>query len=795
MDDTWAQLSANIREIHNHNASRLSFEENHRFGYNMVLHKHGEMLYRGVCELVAENVERLARTEIFPAFPQARGVGVGGGAAGAGAVAGMGAGDTTQQSQEGEQLLKAMRKVWDDHTSNMSKLRDILKYMDRVYTKANNVPEIWDAGLDLFLKHIIRPPIQAHVVDAVLSLIRIERDGFPINRSAVRECVDVLLQLRADRDGRTVYKRDLEPAVLRASERFYAEEGKTLLETCDAPEYLRRAESRFDSEQARTHHYLSAQTAAPLQQILQNHLLTPNLVAVLTMPNSGLDTLIDLNRLDDLSRLYRLFTMVPPGLPTLRRALKDSILRRGREINQASTSADAMQAAAAAADAMQAAAAAADDDADVEDAAKGKGKGKAREAPAGSQMLSMALKWVQDVLDLKDKFDYLWKQSFDGNREIEGTLNEAFEDFINLNEKASEFISLFIDDNLKKGLKGKTDTEVDIVLDKTITVFRYITEKDAFERYYKSHLAKRLLLGRSVSDDAERGMLAKLKVECGYQFTQKLEGMFQDMKISTDTMQAYRKYLETSTPPDVEISVTVMTSTFWPMSYSAASCVFPDDLTRACKSFEQFYFSRHSGRRLTWQPTLGNADVRVQFRNRKHDLNVSTFALVILLLFEKLGENEFLTYEEIKAATLIPEVELQRHLQSLACAKYKILKKHPPSRDVHASDSFSFNVEFSSPMQRIKISTVSARVETNEERKETRGRIDEERAHQTEACIVRVMKDRKHMTHNELVNEVTRQLSVRFQPNPQNIKKRIEGLIDREYLERCDDRKSYNYLA
>lgn len=148
---------------------------------------------------------------------------------------------------------------------------------------------------------------------------------------------------------------------------------------------------------------------------------------------------------------------------------------------------------------------------------------------------------------------------------------QAFEDFINLNEKAPEYISLFIDENLKKGLKGvsnptfiilaltdsfqKTDMEVDAVLDKTITVFRYITEKDAFERYYKNHLAKRLLLGRSVSDDAERGMLAKLKVECGYQFTQKLEGMFHDMKISSDTMQAYRKYLE-------GVSVGVMISSY-----------------------------------------------------------------------------------------------------------------------------------------------------------------------------------------------------------------------------------------
>lgn len=89
--------------------------------------------------------------------------------------------------------------------------------------------------------------------------------------------------------------------------------------------------------------------------------------------------------------------------------------------------------------------------------------------------------------------------------------------------------------------------EVDVILDKTITVFRYITDKDVFERYYKAHLAKRLLLGRSVSDDAERGMLAKLKVECGYQFTQKLEGMFHDMKLSAEMMQQYRSYLEKTT--------------------------------------------------------------------------------------------------------------------------------------------------------------------------------------------------------------------------------------------------------
>ena len=80
--------------------------------------------------------------------------------------------------------------------------------------------------------------------------------------------------------------------------------------------------------------------------------------------------------------------------------------------------------------------------------------------------------------------------------------------------------------------------------------------------------------------------------------------------------------------------------------------------------------------------------------------------------------------------------ELQRNLQSLACAKFKVLKKHPPGRDVHTTDSFSFNVDFSSPLQKIKISTISSKVESNEERKETQDRIEEERKHQTEVCVM-----------------------------------------------------------
>lgn len=87
-----------------------------------------------------------------------------------------------------------------------------------------------------------------------------------------------------------------------------------------------------------------------------------------------------------------------------------------------------------------------------------------------------------------------------------------------------------------------------------------------------------------------------------------------------------------------------MTATFWPYTPPAIPPVVPPVLAEACKSFEAFYFSRHSGRRLTWLTSMGSADVRAAFKSRSHDLNVSTYAIMILLLFENIGDDDFLTY-------------------------------------------------------------------------------------------------------------------------------------------------------
>ena len=87
---------------------------------------------------------------------------------------------------------------------------------------------------------------------------------------------------------------------------------------------------------------------------------------------------------------------------------------------------------------------------------------------------------------------------------------------------------------------------------------RYLQDKDVFERFYKQHLGKRLLMGKVTSDESERSLLSKLKTECGYQFTSRLEQMFTDIKTSHDTMAMFKAYLaenNTQLPCDLTVQV------------------------------------------------------------------------------------------------------------------------------------------------------------------------------------------------------------------------------------------------
>ncbi|XP_072285370.1 cullin-4B-like [Pyxicephalus adspersus] len=348
----------------------------------------------------------------------------------------------------------------------------------------------------------------------------------------------------------------------------------------------------------------------------------------------------------------------------------------------------------------------------------------------------------------------------------------------------------YVDSKLRTGNKEATDEELEKMLDKIMIIFRFIYGKDVFEAFYKKDLAKRLLVGKSASVDAEKSMLSKLKHECGAAFTSKLEGMFKDMELSKDIMVHFKQYMQNqNVPGNIELTVNILTMGYWP-TYVPMEVHLPPEMVKLQEIFKTFYLGKHSGRKLQWQSTLGQCVLKAEFIEGKKELQVSLFQTLVLLMF---NEGEEFSFEDIRQATGIEDSELRRTLQSLACGRARVLAKNPKSKDVDDGDKFTFNGDFRHQLFRIRINQIQMK-ETVEEQASTTERVFQDRQYQIDAAIVRIMKMRKTLSHNLLVSEVYNQL--KFPVKPADLKKRIESLIDRDYMERDKENPNqYNYVA
>ncbi|OMO49804.1 hypothetical protein COLO4_38370 [Corchorus olitorius] len=646
-----------------------------------------------------------------------------------------------------EFMLRELVNQWVNHKVMIKWLSRFFHYLDRFFIPRRNLPTLHQVGMNCF-RDLVYRVVHEKARKAIIFLIDEEREGKQIDRALLKNVLGIFVEMGMDR-----YEEDFEAEMVKESGAYYSRKASSWIEEDSCPDYMIKAEESLKKEKERVTHYLDSSTETKLIEIVQQKLLVAHANQLLEKENSGCRVLLRDDKVEDLSRMFSLYCNITKGLDPVSNMFKQHITSEGMALIQ-----------------------------QAEDAAASK--------QIGHEQVLMT-----KIMGLHDKYMAYVTDCFENRTLFHKALKEAFEVFCNKSVagcSSAELLASFCDNILKKGGGSEklSDEAIEETLEKVVKLLAYIDDKDLFAEFYRKKLARRLLFDRSANDEHERSILSKLKQQCGGQFTSKMEGMVTDLTLARENQAGFEEYLRENSVahPGIDLNVTVLTTGFWP-SYRSSDLRLPQEMVKCVEAFKGYYATKTKHRKLTWIYSLGTCHINGKFDQKPIELIVSTYQAAVLVLFNGSAR---MSYSEIMAQLNLTHDDLGRLLHSLSCGKYKILIKDPNTKtNSHSDQYFEFNSKFTDRMRRIKIP-----LPPSDERKKVVEDVDKDRKYAIDAALVRIMKSRKVLGHQQLVSECVEMLSRMFKPDIRAIKKRIEDLITRDYLERDSENPNvFKYLA
>lgn len=664
---------------------------------------------------------------------------------------------------------------WTRFTIGAGYLNNVFDYMNRYWVqkeRSDGRKDVYDVNTLSLIKwknEMFLPNSQV-LINEVLELIEKQRNNQVVDTLLILTAIKSLIFLSFEsqdvkKPGIMVYKTHFEGIFLEKTAQYYRNESVRYLADHSVVDYMKKCESRLTEEISRSNNYLDDHTKRYLLDTLNNVLIEDH---AQTMYDQFL-LLLEQQQLEDIQRMYKLLYRVPktidPLAATFENYIKEQAEARLLDLKNSTAAVAA--------------------------------------APTLSSRRSLAIDpklYVNALIEIYLKFNAIVDEAFDKDTRFIKALDNACRHFVNKNPiatppakgacKTPELLAKYSDLFLKGNAKEADLLELSI--DDMMIVFKFVNDKDAFEEFYRRQLAKRLINSNSRSEELEESIIQRLQEENSIEYTLKMTKMFSDMKASLDL-----KY-KVQLPAELvlkDFNPLILAQSMWPFTFSKDyDLKVAEELQRPFDTLVEAYNAQHSGRQLQWLWNHGRAEVKANLSKKgkpPFSFTVSNVQLMILMAFNRqrsysIGE----LYSVVGTARHIFDAQLQPMI------KYKLLD---PS-DASLSDDTVLTIVEEYKSKKLKVNFISSvkHSETNNEAKqemdEAFKEIDETRKNFLSACIVRIMKLRKVVKHNDLINEVMPQTLSRFLAKVIDVKRVIENLIEREYIRRADN-NTYEYVS
>lgn len=596
-----------------------------------------------------------------------------------------------------EALLAYYIREWDRYTTAAKYINHLFRYLNRHWVK-REIDEGKKDIYDVYTLHLVQwreelfSKVNVNVMAAVLTMVEKQRNGETIEQAQIKSVVDSFVSLGLDESDSTkptldVYRYHFEKPFLEATTTYYENESAQFVAENSVVEYMKKAEIRLEEEKARVGLYLHPDIMTPLMKACLGVLVTGHS----SLLRDEFQVLLDNDRQEDLARMYRLLARIVDGLEPLRTKFEAHVRKSGL--------------------------------AAVE-----------KVALEGDNLEPKT--YVDALLDIHTQYQNLVNDAFAGESEFVRSLDNACKEFVNRNKvcktgstRSPELLAKYSDALLKKSGKNAEEADLEAALTQIMTVFKYIEDKDVFQKFYSRMLAKRLVHSSSASEDAETSMISKLKEACGFEYTNKLQRMFQDIQISKDLNTTYNDWQAKAFDDDdikkaVDSSYHVLGTGFWPLIPPATQFMPPQEIVKTYQRFQTFYFDKHSGRKLTWLWNLCKGEMRANYiKSAKipYTFMVSTYQMAILLLF---NDADVVTYEDAYKATALSADWLDPSLGVFV--KAKVLNVSPENAKPEPGTSYTLNYGFKS--KRVKVNlNIAVKSEQKQEVEDTHKTIEEDR--------------------------------------------------------------------